>query len=412
MKTKSTILVFSDAYLPGYKCGGPIRTLANMVEQLGDEFAFRIVTRDRETCDSFPYPGCCTATWQHVGKAQVIYFSPHEWTVNAARRVLLDTDYDIVYLNSLFSRHFTIVPLVLQWARLVPRRPTILAPRGELSPGALRLKSVKKHTFLRYARIAGLYRNARWQASAAEEEADIRRCFGSHIRVAIAPNFRAVGEPKAADHVKPRKEAGKLKIAFLSRIDRKKNLHGTLRLLAGVRGNVTLHIYGPKVDPAYWDECERNIADLPGNIQVEDHGAVPHDEVLTTLARHDLFLLPTLGENFGHVFVEAFLAGVPIVISDRTPWRGLADMGVGYDLPLERPEAFRKAIQRFVDMGDAEHRLWSRRAQEYGRQAANDPDVVEANRRLFLAALGREPRERRCHRNGTPALAASRGTMS
>lgn len=35
------ILTLADYYLPGYKAGGPIRTLANMVDMLGDEFKFR-----------------------------------------------------------------------------------------------------------------------------------------------------------------------------------------------------------------------------------------------------------------------------------------------------------------------------------------------------------------------------------
>ena len=42
------ILSFAGHYLPGYKAGGPIRSIANMVDQLGDEFDFRIVAGDRD----------------------------------------------------------------------------------------------------------------------------------------------------------------------------------------------------------------------------------------------------------------------------------------------------------------------------------------------------------------------------
>ena len=44
----STILAFVDHFLPGFKAGGPVRTLANIVDRLGDEFEFKIVTRDRD----------------------------------------------------------------------------------------------------------------------------------------------------------------------------------------------------------------------------------------------------------------------------------------------------------------------------------------------------------------------------
>ncbi len=100
--------------------------------------------------------------------------------------------------------------------------------------------------------------------------------------------------------------------------------------------------------------------------------ARPERQGSETLAAHDLFLLPTLGENFGHVFLEAFLAGLPVITSDRTPWRELTAKRVGFDLPLEQPDAFQAAIQQFVDMDDAQYRQWSESARRYGRQVAAD----------------------------------------
>jgi len=50
------ILTSVGYYLPGYKAGGPIRTLANMVDKLGDDFQFKIVTADRDFDDMKPYP--------------------------------------------------------------------------------------------------------------------------------------------------------------------------------------------------------------------------------------------------------------------------------------------------------------------------------------------------------------------
>src|SRR3546814_17574361 len=38
-----------------------------------------------------------------------------------------------------------------------------------------------------------------------------------------------------------------------------------------------------------------------------------------------------LGENYGHVIAEALEAGLRLLISDQTPWRGLAEAGVGHD---------------------------------------------------------------------------------
>ena len=51
--------------------------------------------------------------------------------------------------------------------------------------------------------------------------------------------------------------------------------------------------------------------------------------------RTTCMILPTLGENFGHVIVEAWTAGCPVLVSDRTPWRQLASHGVGWDVALD-----------------------------------------------------------------------------
>jgi len=39
---KLNIFVFMAYYLPGFKSGGPVRALENMIDHLGDEFNFKI----------------------------------------------------------------------------------------------------------------------------------------------------------------------------------------------------------------------------------------------------------------------------------------------------------------------------------------------------------------------------------
>ena len=41
---KKKILVFIDWYLPGYRAGGPIQSIANLVNHLDDELDISIVT--------------------------------------------------------------------------------------------------------------------------------------------------------------------------------------------------------------------------------------------------------------------------------------------------------------------------------------------------------------------------------
>jgi glycosyltransferase involved in cell wall biosynthesis len=73
-------------------------------------------------------------------------------------------------------------------------------------------------------------------------------------------------------------------------------------------------------------------------------------DVWSVLADSHFFVLPTLGENFGHAIVEAWQSGIPVVISDRTPWRGLAQKNVGWDLALEDTFEWQRVLQRCVNM--------------------------------------------------------------
>lgn len=102
----------------------------------------------------------------------------------------------------------------------------------------------------------------------------------------------------------------------------------------------------------------------------------------------DLFFLPTLGENFGHVILEALTARCPVLISDRTPWRNLKAAGIGWEIPIESTDLFRSAIESCAKM-DAEALEQMRdRAGAYARDYLMEDDAIYQNRILFQATLG------------------------
>ena len=135
--TGAKILILTDYYLPGYKGGGPMRTLSNIVDRLGGEYRFRVVTRDRDLGETEPYQGILADSWSPVGKAEVCYLSPRALSLRRLRTLFRDTEHDAVYLNSFFSPAFTIQPLLLRRLGLILGVPFILAPRGEFSQSAV-----------------------------------------------------------------------------------------------------------------------------------------------------------------------------------------------------------------------------------------------------------------------------------
>ena len=168
------VLVLVSGYLPGFKSGGPIRTVENMIRALGDEISFRVVCLDRDLGDSHPYEGINFDIWNKQGKADVLYLKSGIFCLPKLVSILRNGDFDVIHLNSCLSFQFSILPLIL--LRLFQNKTSIIiGPRGEFSKGAFSLKIRKKRLFIFLAKSIGLYDNVIWHASSAYEADDIRR---------------------------------------------------------------------------------------------------------------------------------------------------------------------------------------------------------------------------------------------
>ena len=389
MEDNPKILVISRYYLPGYKAGGPIRTLSNLVERLGDKFSFLVLTGDRDLGDTSPYPDIQFGEWNRVGKALVWYLDPARVSFISFSKKLREFDYDILYLNGFFNL-FTRRILIYSKLGLLPERPTILAPRGEFSRGALGIKGAKKNLYLKLVKVLDLVGQVSWQASSEFEKEDIQEVFPALKKkksIWIAPNVPPTINSER--NLKLTKNPGSIKMIFLSRIDPMKNLIFALETLNEINGTVHYDIYGPLEDQNYWKECKRIIEKLPPNITVSYKGMISHQQVFSTFSKYHLFFFPTRGENFGHVIIESLSSGCPVLISDQTPWKDLAEAQAGYSIPLKRREEFRAVIEKFVEMDDDEFQKWSEGAIEFGKSFLHDPAVLEQNQKLFQDLLER-----------------------
>jgi glycosyltransferase involved in cell wall biosynthesis len=401
-RLRPTILVFTQFYLPGYKAGGPAKSLRNMVEALGAEFSFRIVTSDRDGGDRKPYSEVPIHGWTKVGSAQVYYAAPGPLRFWRTAALLRHGSPDVVYLNSFFGRGFSMWPLLL-WRLGLTRAALLLAPRGEFSPAALAIKRLRKRAYVWVAERLGLYRGVQWHVSSPSESLDLDGVFGRaavrHLAAPLAEVQRArpadsdaAGERRTRRRMRS-KQPGTLRIAFVSRIVRMKNLGYALNVLMDVCGQVRLDIYGPLEDDTYWRECQELIARLPPSVTVEYHGPAHPGEVKEVFAQAELFLFPTLGENFGHVVTEALAQGCPVLLSDRTPWNDVEEAGAGWALPLSDIAAFRAAVERCVGLDSKAFEALAAGAFRYAEGvAAAGVSVLEQNRAMLdQAARGAVP---------------------
>lgn len=335
-----TVLAFSGAFLPGFKAGGPIKSLVAVLDTLPPSVSVTLVTADRDLGDKKPYPNLSGKTVRR-GRHQVLYINPHNprhWML-VLRRARLQPP-DLVYLNSFFSPAFSLVPQVLQLLGALGCRRVLLAPRGEFSPGALGLKHTKKRVFLTIWPPLLRRLDPLWNASAENEVREIQR---------VIPWARIIAQPNTQGE-EPRREAlsceRQPRFVFVSRISPKKNLALILEALAAVSPDVTFDIFGPVEDARYWNECARLMERLPRHIHAEYRGTLEPDAVSDVFSRYDAFLFPTLGENFGHVIAESLSAGCPVMCTPTTPWTDVFLKGGGTVVDSLEASAWASAVER------------------------------------------------------------------
>jgi hypothetical protein len=189
------ILIFIDWFLPAFKAGGPIKSVSNIVNSLHHNFNFYIVTSDRDINEKNPFNNIQFNTWIKEGNYSIIYLTP-EKRDNWIKSHLKGTCYDFYYFNSLFSKYFTLKPLLILNQIETAKKSIIVAPRGMLGEGALSAKSsrlstkiIKKKLFLVLVKFFKYNRNITWHATNEEEEYNILNYFGEKSKIKIASNI-------------------------------------------------------------------------------------------------------------------------------------------------------------------------------------------------------------------------------
>jgi len=366
--------------LPGYKAGGPIQSCANIAFALKNEYGIYVLTADTDHGDIQPYSDIIPNKWlTNIDPLIHVYYAKKK-TLSARQlaREINETEADYIYLNHLFSPYFVLLPLWLKYIGKIKSR-MVVCPRGALYDSALTVKKYKKIPFLFLFKLLGVHKRVLFHATNDREAAAIKKYFpGSEI--IIANNLPKIDQPQ---YVSCNKTKGIIKCIFIARIVPIKNLLYLLNCLEKVKATVELTIIGPVEDHMYWEECKKKMAQLPANISIENMGTKQNDQLTAILQQHHLFILPTTGENFGHSIFEAMLAGRPVLISDQTPWLQLNKMNAGWDLPLNDPNGFVKAIEESAGWDQQQFDEHAKASWQYAHQFITNPNLIKEYHQLF-----------------------------
>lgn len=372
--SKQKILIFIEWYYPAFKAGGPVRSVLNFAEKLNKEFDLHVVAGNREYLETTPMPGLVSDTWQE-GKfgERVMYLSSAD--PGNIGKILNKLKPDAIWLNSMFSNSYSIIPMRL-W-----KGKTVLSPRGMLAPEALKIKKTKKAVYLKLAGLMGWHKHVIFHATNSGEASQIRKYFPNN-EVRVAPNFPS---PLPPPGLHPEKKENLLRLVMLARLAPEKNNLFAIELMKDWKpeGKIIFDLYGSVYDQEYFSKCRQEAGNLDKNISVQFMGALAQDKVYEVLRQYDFLILPSRGENYGHAIVQSWNAGTPVLISDATPWKDLKKYNTGWEIANDSKVVWREVLKNCLSMGTSEYARMSADSLTFATRLAQDGSILVLNQNLF-----------------------------
>jgi glycosyltransferase involved in cell wall biosynthesis len=316
--------------------------------------------------------------WNNHNDVEVFYLTTAQQTFFFIKKLISERTPDVIYLNGMYSLPFVIFPIIIWKWSLNKNIKLILAPRGMLQEGALKLKPLKKKLFLTIFKSFGLHKDIEWHATDDQEYFDIQNIFGHDTDILAAPNI-----PKRPVGITPiQKNPGQLRLVFLSVISEKKNLHLAIKWLNNLGLPITFDIYGPIKDEKYWKQCQQ-MFNANAVVNISYKGDIHPDKVQAVFSKYHALLLPTGGENFGHAIYECLSVGRPVIISDKTPWNNINKCRAGFSYPLQQENNFKGAIRELYSMDKVEFEMLCANAYSIANKYWDEDAFEKAYARLF-----------------------------
>jgi glycosyltransferase involved in cell wall biosynthesis len=373
---KPKILIYTDWFPPAFKAGGPIQSIYQLTQLLKEEYEIYVFSTTEDLNEDIEDQLSLKNQFVLFDGIQVIYLDSFHRSLTHIKRLSDAIQPQFVFFNGLFNKYFSKY-LLYHFSRN-PNVSSIISLRGMLKSSALEQKERKKKIYIRILRWLISSKNVTFHCTSKDEESDLIKNFGEKQNSVVLPNIPFLSQ----EQIKHNK-TDELKLVYAARIHPIKNLGLIISILPQVKSSLKLTIIGVVEDEEYWLKCKKQFNQLPKHIKVEVLGDMKHHELMNNLPNYDVYVLPTLGENFGHSIFEALSAGLPVIISDQTPWRNLTDHKVGFDIPLFDDNSIVLAIEKFAAMSQKEFFEWSKSAKDYALNYYNSQHYLKEYKSLF-----------------------------
>jgi len=263
----------------------------------------------------------------------------------------------------IIHQHGIFLPISLLSLTSPKNVKVIISPHGYLEPEKMKVSLFKKKIVLGLFEGRNLRNSSALVACSAQEALSIRN-FGLPQPIAIIPN----GVDEALTRKSQRaggKEAFKKKylvkgdvkiLLFLSRIHPFKGLKLLLRAIVAIKSefykNKWVFIIAGIDENNHEDELkafvvENNLEDI-----VLFVGPQYDEDKIQALDAADCFILPSKGENFGIVVIEALVRGLPVITTMTTPWKALITLNCGWWVERSQESFQHTLLEMFAKDGN------------------------------------------------------------
>lgn len=364
------ILIVTPYFRPAKLGGGSQISIENLVDALSTDFKVTVVCLNRD----FGQNEILTNSYIRVeNNIKILYWS--NFNFYKILKHFFKSNFKKIYINSFFSPLCIFLQIIYK-----KNKNIIISPKGEFFESAISNKKFKKHCAIFLIKF--IFKKRTFHATSNHEVASIVKYFPNN-KIIVA-NDIPISIDNITFHQSRTTKTDIFRIIFSSRIVRNKNLIFLPKILKHLTSKIEFDIYGDIYDLKYYNEVEKELNKLPNNITWNYCGRLDFNDAQIIFSKYDLFVFPTLGENFGFVILESLSCGCPILLSNNTtPWNELEKNGVGYNLDLNNDKIWADKIKYYIALSCNEKVKISSLCKDYAQQKTNIKKIINENLQMF-----------------------------
>lgn len=269
--------------------------------------------------------------------------------------------------------------------------PYVINPRGDTEIARINYNTAKKIkkklAWWLYSKT--IVDNAACVIATSHQELDSIRSLGSKVPIAIIPNGIELDVfPEKIVHNHTQKKT----LLFLSRINPIKGIEFLIdawhRLPLTFRSDWELHIVGNSDPEDYINSLKTKIKALNLQESIKFLGPLSGAAKMQKYQNSNLFILPTLNENFGNVVAEAMMCECPVITTFNAPWSCLKENNCGWWINLSVSDLV-DTLKESMSLSDEERHLMGTRARQTIIEKYSSASIAKKTYALYEWILGK-----------------------